>query len=548
MKEYRAYIEGVRSGKIIASQYIKQQVERLEEFKKRPDMYFDEEEVQRCFDFISYMKEWSGAAAGKSGALLPFQKWIVGSVIGIKWRDTKTRVCKDMFMLVARKNAKTSLIAKLSAYLMVADNEANPFIGCVASSRDQARILFEAAQKYIKTIDPKGEALKLYRNYIKFPSNDGEFHVFSSDASNMDGYGFSAAICDETHSYKDNKLISVLRSSMGARRQPLLIQISTCGFLLDGYPCFETYKVAIEVLAGIKEDPTFFPFLYVFDNPEEELENEEYWIKCNPAIDVVVSRQYLREQMTLMKNDSTQIVPVKTKNFNIWCQSAQVWIRQEDVAACMKKRFTLEDFRGRTCYIGVDLASVSDLTALSVMVPVEDEFYFFNYAFIPRDTFINSPNHELYQAFVEETDENGGLIITEGNITFYQLITNKIVEVSQIMSIQGIYYDPYNSGQWAIQCTELGFNMQQFRQGLLNFNNPTKEMEKLVLSRKAFFNRSRMVAWEFNNSVLMTDHNQNVKVTKTTGNNKVDNVIASIESLGGYLENPSDGSFEIFVI
>ena len=188
------------------------------------------------------------------------------------------------------------------------------------------------------------------------------------------------------------------------------------------------------------------------------------------------------------------------------------------------------------------------MTALSVMVPVEDEFYFFNYAFIPRDTFVNSPNHELYQAFVEETDENGGLIITEGNITFYQLITNKIVEVSQIMSIQGIYYDPYNSGQWAIQCTELGFNMQQFRQGLLNFNNPTKEMEKLVLSRKAFFNRSRMVAWEFNNSVLMTDHNQNVKVTKTTGNNKVDNVIASIESLGGYLENPSDGSFEIFVI
>ena len=80
MKEYRAYIEGVRSGKIIASQYIKQQVERLEEFKRRPDMYFDEEEVQRCFDFISCMKEWSGKAAGKSGALLPFQKWIVGSI------------------------------------------------------------------------------------------------------------------------------------------------------------------------------------------------------------------------------------------------------------------------------------------------------------------------------------------------------------------------------------------------------------------------------------------------------------------------------------
>lgn len=545
MKEYREYIEGVRSGKIVASQYIKQQVERLEGFKQRPDMYFDEAEVQKCFDFISYMKEWSGAAAGKSGALLPFQKWIVGSVIGIKWKATKTRVCKDMFMLVARKNAKTSLIAKLSAYLMVADNEANPFIGCVASSRDQARILFEAAQKYMRTIDPKGEALKLYRNYIKFPKNDGEFHVYSSDASNMDGYSFSTAICDETHSYKDNKLIAVLRSSMGARKQPLLIQISTCGFLLDGYPCFETYKVAVEVLAGVKEDPTFFPFLYIFDNPEEEYENEDMWIKCNPAIDVVVSRQYLREQQTLAKNDSTQIVGVKTKNFNMWCSAASVWIRQEDTAACMKTRLNVDDFKGMVGYIGVDLASVGDTTSISLMVPKDDKFYFKTWTFIPRDTFVNSPNHELYQKFYID----GDLIITEGNVTDYQVITNKIMDLSQIVHIEGIYYDQYNSSQWAIQCTELGFNMCPFRQGLQSFNNPTKEMERLILSRRAVIDKSVMVLWMFGNVVLRVDHASNVKPEKGKGvSGKIDAAITMIEALGGYLENPYSTDFDIFVL
>ncbi len=544
MLEYRAYIDGVRSGRIVASQYIKQAVERLEGFKKRPDMYFDEEEVQRCFDFIGYMKEWSGAAAGKSGALLPFQKWIVGSVIGIKWRDTGTRVCKDMFMLVARKNAKTSLIAKLSAYLMVADNEANPFIGCVASSRDQARILFEAAQKYMKTIDPKGDALKLYRNYIKFPSNDGEFHVYSSDASNMDGYNFSVAICDEVHSYKDNKLISVLRSSMGARKQPLLIQITTAGFLLDGYPCFETYKVAIEVLAGVKEDPTFFPFLYVMD-PDDDIEDEDNWIKCNPSIDVVVSRQYLREQMTLLKNDSTQIVPVKTKNFNLWCSAASIWIRQEDVAACMKQKVEVSDFQGLVGYIGVDLASVGDTTSVTVMIPKGDMFYFKTWTFIPRDTFVSSPNHELYQKFYND----GNLIISEGNITDYQLITNKIVELSETVQIEGIYYDQYNSSQWAIQCTELGFNMRPFRQGLQSFNNPTKELERLVLSRKAVIDKSTMILWMFGNTVLRVDHASNVKPEKGKGvSGKIDGVITMIEALGGYLENPNNGDFEIFVI
>ena len=166
MKEYREYIDGFLSGKIVCSKFIKQAAKRLEDFKKRPDMYFDEDEVQRCFDFIACMKEWSGKAAGKSGALLPFQKFIVGSVIGIKWKKDNTRVCRDLFMLVARKNAKTSLIAKLSAYLMIVDGEENPFIGCVATSRDQSRLLFEAAQKYMKTIDPSQEHIKLYRNYI----------------------------------------------------------------------------------------------------------------------------------------------------------------------------------------------------------------------------------------------------------------------------------------------------------------------------------------------------------------------------------------------
>lgn len=542
MIEYEQYIKDVLDDKIKTSKYIKEQVMRLEGFKKRSDMYFDSEAVQDCFDFIACMKEWSGKAAGNSGALLPFQKWIVGSVIGIKWQSSHTRVCKDLFMIVARKNAKTSLIAKLSAYLMICDGEANSFIGNVASSRDQARILFEAAQNYLKTIDPKQEALKLYRNYIKFPANNGEFHVFSSDASNMDGYNFSAAICDEVHSYKDNKIISVLRSSMGARKQPLLCQITTAGFLLDGYPCFETYKMAVEILAGAKEDETFFPFLYVMD-ADDDWQDEENWIKCNPAIDIVVSRKYLREQMTLAKNNPSELVGVKTKNFNIFCNAASVWISNENIASCMQN-WNIDDFAGQVCYIGVDLAQVSDITALSVMIPNEGKFYFKNWAFIPRETYVNSPNHELYQKF----SNSGDLIISEGNICDYQLITNKIMELNTKLSVQGIYYDMYNSSQWAIQCTELGLPLVPFKQGLQSFNNPTKELERLVLSQKAVFDKSIMMLWQFSNTIIRTDHAQNIKPDKTTVNNKIDNVIASIEALGGYLINPVVNDFSIFVL
>ena len=140
------------------------------------------------------------------------------------------------------------------------------------------------------------------------------------------------------------------------------------------------------------------------------------------------------------------------------------------------------------------------------------------------------------------------MFVTPGNICDYQAITNKIVEISQILQVEGIYYDPYNSGQWAIQCTDLGFNMQQFRQGLLHFSNPTKEMEKLVLSGDAVFDKSAMVLWEFGNVVLRVDAQQNVKPDRSSTFNKIDNVIASVECLGGYLANPVASDFEIFSV
>ena len=540
MKDYYGYIRGVQSGTVVASTYIKQAVDRLEALKRRDDIFFDEGAVSECFEFIRTMKHYSGKSAGKPFELLPYQKWILGSVIGIKYKDTGFRVCRETFILQARKNGKTSLIAALALYMLICDKEQNPSIGIVASSRDQARLCYEMCQHYAKSLDSDGRVIKQYRNYIKVPSNNGELKVYASDSSKLDGLNQSLSILDEGHAQRDNKLYSVMKSSMGFRQQPLMVQITTCGFLKEGYPCYETYKVSLESLSGVKEDDSFFPFIYMMD-PNDAWDDESNWVKCNPALDVTITREYLRDQVTAAKNDSSQMVPVRTKNFNQWMSSASVWIPQEKIVKCMDK-IDLEKFRGSVCYVGVDLASVSDLTALAVMIPYEGKFYFKNYAFLPEETFSNHANRELYQRFWQD----GDLIVTSGNICDYQAITNKIVEISQILQIEGIYYDPYNSGQWAIQCTELGFNMQQFRQGLLHFSNPTKEMEKLVLSGDAVFDKSAMVLWEFGNVVLRVDAQQNVKPDRTSTFNKIDNVIASVECLGGYLANPVASDYEIF--
>lgn len=546
MQEYLKYIEDVRSGKIRASIFIKQQVERLEAFKKRDDMYFDEAEVQRCFDFMALIKEFQGTAAGKSGALLPFQKWIIGSFIGIKWRATGLRVCRDVFLIVARKNAKTSLIAKLSLYLLICDGEQSALIGNVASSRDQARILFEAVQQYAKTIDPECELLKHYRNYIKMPSTNNELRVFSSDSTNMDGYRFSPiAIADETHSYKDGRMIAVLRSSFGASKQGCLFQITTAGFLLDGYPCYETYKMCVEILAGIKQDDTMFPFLYMLDT-DDDVEDEDNWVKCNPAIDVVVSRDYLRGQMLLAKNDATQRGAILTKNFNMWQQSTQIWIPQDKVVKVMGE-VDLEEYRGSVAYIGVDLSAVQDLTALSIMIPIDGgtRFIFYNWSWLPNDTFKTSQNHQLYEAFIQDGDD---FSLTPGNVVDYDAVINKMVELRDMFQIAAVYYDKWNSTQWAIRCTELGFNLVPFAQGIGHFNNATKMMTKSILEGTCLIQKSRLVLWQFGNAVLKRDSQGNEKVTKENNLKKVDNIISMTTALGGYYEENVPTEFEIFVL
>ena len=540
MKDYYNYIEGIRSGKIRACVYIKQMVERLEAMKKREDLYFDEKAVRECFEFIRQIKHFAGKSAGKQFDLMPWQKWVVGSIIGIKHKDTGFRVCKDCMILVARKNGKTSLIAALSLYMLIADGEASPSIGCVATSRDQARLLFEMAQQFGKSLDPKEVHLKNYRNYIKFTPNNGEFKVFSSDSSNLDGLNLSLGICDETHAYKDNRLYSVLKSSMGFREQPLIVQITTAGFLLEGYPCFETFKVSVEILAGVKTQDEFFPFLYMLD-PDDDWTDEENWVKCNPCLDVTVTKEYLRDQVRAALNDSTQETPIKTKNFNIWMSSSVQWIPQDIIAKQMKP-VNIEDYRGKTCYLAVDLASVGDFTALSCMIPDGDMFVYKTWCFLPEESLKEHPNKILYDRFIQE----GSLQLTAGNVCDFDNIINKIAEINQILNIEGIYYDSWNSSFFTIKCTELGYNMIPVSQAVGSFNAPTKEFERWARDGKLIIDKSSNILWEFGCVSLKVDHNDNVKPSKDSYNKKIDGVVAMVMCTAGWMKNPIDTDFVIF--
>lgn len=542
MRGYEKYIDDVKCGRVVACSYIKQAIERFEVLKGREDIYFDDECVDLAIDFISQIKHFLGKSAGKRFYLEPWQQFVVANLLGLKWRNTGYRVCKETYIQIARKAGKDAFMAALAIYMMVVDGEASPEIACLANSRDQARILFDYVTNFSKSLDPKGAAIKAFRNYVKMPANNGVVKVFSADASKLDGLNVSMGVIDEYHEAKDRKLYDVIKSSMGMRTQPLMVVITTAGFNLES-PCHDMYKLSLEILSGVKNDDTFFPFIFQLD-VDDDIDDETNWIKCQPNLGVTVSLDFMRGELVKMNNDSTAEVGVRTKIFNQWCTSSMVWIKPEVVVQNMQG-LSLEDYIGYTGIIGVDLGSVNDLTAVSLMIPLAEKKVFFNWSFLPEETYQTHPNKELYDKFIKE----GSLILTPGNVTDFDYVADKIRQINEVIPVTEIYYDKWNSTQFAITMTEMGFNMVEFSQAIGNYNAATKEFQRLMLTNELLIDRSANFLWQMTCVTLKVDHNGNCKPQKTAWQTqKIDNVISCTTALGGWLKaGGGQNDFEIFI-
>lgn len=542
MKGYERYVKDVLDGSIVAGKNIRLMCERFVMMRGREDIYFDDVCVDEAISFISNIKHFLGKSAGKYFILEPWQEFVISCILGLKWKKNNYRVCTETYIQIARKAGKDAFMAALALYMMIVDGEASPEIACLANSRDQARILFDYVTNFSKSLDPKGAAVKSYRNYVKMPANNGMVKVFSADASVLDGLNVSMGVLDEYHEAKDRKLYDVIKSSMGMRTQPLMVVITTAGFNLES-PCYDMYKLGIEVLNGVKEDDTFFPFIFQLDE-DDDIEDERNWVKCQPNLDVTVTRDFMRGELVKMRNDSTAEVGIKTKTFNMWCTSSMVWIKPEVVVDNMEG-LKLEDYIGYTGVIGVDLGSVNDLTAISLMIPLTSKKIFFNWAFLPYETYKNHPNKELYDKFIAE----GSLILTAGNVTDYDFVANKIREINEVIPVTDVYYDKWNSTQFAITMTEMGFNMCEFSQAIGNYNAATKEFQRLMLTNELTIQKSSNFLWQMTCVTIKVDSNGNEKPMKTSWvTQKIDNVIACTTALGGWLKaGGCSNDFEIYI-
>ena len=532
-KIYIQYVEDVLNRRIVTNQYIYKACERFKSWFSRDDIWFDYDTVDRNIKVVAKMKHTAGKCANQPFILLPYQQWIFAGIFGFRHVTDNLRVTKNVLLFIARKAGKTALGAAISMVQMVTEGSGQE-IDFIANSGAQARIGFEMTKNFAESLDPNKLLFTRFRDSVKMPMRKSSVCVLNSDSMTLDGRSASTFIFDELHAAKSWDLYNVMKSSQGYQLEPLAITITTAGSLLDGYPLFEMRQVCLDILNGVKEDDSQFCALYQLDEDDDWQNDETCWIKANPSIGQTVTYQYLRDQVQQVKNNPSLTFGVLTKNFNMFCMTEDYWLDTQQLSVCMQE-VDLEKYRGCYSYIGVDLASTSDLAAISVMIPTDSGPVFKSYAFIPEETYHTSPNRTLY----ERWRRFDCLIVTPGNVCDYDYILNKIIEINNICAVQTIYYDNWNSTQFAINATNMGYTMEPFSQSLGAYNRPTKEFERLVLSNKCIIDKSNLVLWCFGNVTLKYDHNENAKPTKgKTKYGKIDTVISMLTALGGYLSNP----------
>ena len=540
-KTYNKYAYDVVNGNIIACKAVQNACKRYISWFDRDDIFFSYDDVDNKIKFVSKMKHSTGIHARKNFVLLPWQQFAFAGIFGWKWNDTGYRVTKKALLFVSRKNGKTALAASLALCCAVADNEQGAEINIVANNAKQAEICYEQTKDYAESIDPKGKLFKRFRRDIKIPITKSTIQVHSSDSMGLDGYNSSAAIIDEFHAAKDWGLYNVLMSSMGMRTQPLMLIITTAGFLTgETYPCYSMYVTSKQILDNIKSDDTLFPLLYELDDGDD-WEDENNWIKCSPSLGQTVLYSYMREQIQDAKNNTSLEVGVRTKNLNMFCQSQNIWLSIEKIHSVMEE-VNIDDYIDEIAFGGCDLSVVCDLTAHAICIPPNpdrklypDKFIFKQWSYIPEDAIENSPNKEYYKEYIRRNQAYK----TAGNVVDYNYILKDQLKLNSKLQIIDYGYDAYNATSWAISAEQQGLPLCIYGQTLGNFNKPTKFFEMLVRSGKCVIDKNIVTDWCFSNCELCFDHMENCKPVKANGekNNKIDCVIAILESLGCYLNS-----------
>lgn len=522
------YVQDVLSGKRIAGKSEKAAVQRYLNDKRTAldkGFFIDTKAGERAVNFIQKLKHTKGKWAGQPLLLEPWQKFIVFNLFAWKRADGSRRF-RYAYVELARKSGKTAMAAGIALYMLYAEREPRAEVYSVATVKDQAKLCFNDAVAIVKNT-ALSQRMRIFRDSILYEQLGAYFKPLSSDDGIHDGYSPYCVIVDEYHAHKDNGMLDVMRSGMGARVQPLVFIITTAGFNKN-YPCYAYRQNAKNVMAGIVNDDSLFSMIFEMD-AEDDWTDPQNWPKANPNLGVSVDYEYLAGAVKDAQNRPEAVRGVKTKNLNMWVDAETTWILDEVWAKCAGA-FGISELEGLKCWGGLDLSNVSDITAFVLLFEYKDKFALIPKFWIPEEKLQEKIAKENV-GFAEWVDK-GYVTVTPGNVTDYDFIKADIFAMAQKYDIISIAYDRWNSSQTVIQMQDEGLEMSPFGQGYGSMSAPTKEFEKMVLLEKMEHFNNPVLRWMLASTVIQVDPAGNMKPDKRKSSQKIDGIVASIMALG----------------
>lgn len=526
------YMDSVLSGRRSVGELERLAVERqVNDIRMATEkgIYFDEKAAIKAMVFFSLLKHYKGEWAGKEFELEGWQCFIVWCVFG--WMKTDgVRRYNYVNVEVARKNGKTTFAAGLGLLMMILDEEASAEVYSAAVDREQAKICWRAASEMSKASPLLANRLKHYQNSIVMESNASYFQPLSRDSKNKDGLNPHCAICDEMHAWQNMDVFDVINSGMGARRQPMIISITTAGTNMS-LPYFQMRKVYIDILRGIKQSESTFVLIFSPDK-DDDWREKSTWEKASPALGKTVSYVYMERRLEEAINNGGRVeVEFKTKNCNMWVDAPDVWI-SDDIIAQNDDVLDKNVLIGKECYGGLDLASHVDINALALYFPEQNVVKL--YCWVPEEKLLSNEDIVDYRLWHDQ----GYLRTTPGDAIDIKYITTDILELSKLYNIKNISFDPYKAYHGVVQGLQNGGMadvLDPYQQSIANMSEPSKELERLLIERKLNLLSNPVLRWMFRNVVMYVDANGNIRPDKKKSQNKIDGVVALINAVGGWM-------------
>ncbi|MEM9014457.1 MAG: terminase TerL endonuclease subunit [Pseudomonadota bacterium] len=471
------------------------------------------------------------ASRGEKLLLSQWQVWITASIFGWVNRETGRRRYRRALVVVPRKSGKSAFAAGIGLYMAFADGDMGAEVYSGATSERQAHEVFAPARLMVERT-PALKArfgLETAVKRIISPATGSKFEPVVAKPG--DGSSPSCAIVDEYHEHETDQMVETFRTGMGARENPLLFMISTAGDNLSG-PCYAAIKEARAALTGAVTDDHLFAALYGLDEGDDWT-TDEALVKANPNYGVSVSPEFLKaERDAALKTPRRQGV-FKTKHLNKWVGSRSQFFNMENWRKCADESLDIEAFEGLDCYIGLDLGSVSDISAVALLFPPGDhseKYAVFGRSYLP-DSALSGRNRDRYQDFLLQ----GRLIVAGENMVDQDRIEDDIREDMARFTLRSLSFDPWNATAMISRLQAAGAPAVEFQKRTRNVSMPMKQLAGLIDDGLIIHDGDEAVAWMVGNVESYVDSADNVRAVKANPDSKIDFADALIAAFAVHL-------------